>query len=93
MKKINIEDVVIANVKIKYQNVSTAPAIAIKYILKNNSFFKDMNCEYTAINQTNIFGFKIAILKPFKNEIVISFVSFFLNFNSSLFKIVFNPRK
>ena len=56
--------VVARNVKKIYQKVSTIPAVKSEYILKMILLFTDINCEYIATNQINIFGLKIAILNP-----------------------------
>ena len=62
--KFKLRLVVARNVKQIYQKVSTIPAVIIRYILKMILLFTDINCEYIATNQINIFGFKIAILNP-----------------------------
>ena len=45
------------------------------------------------MNQINILGFKIEILKPCKNEIVFSFIFFFSKIIFSLVKMDFMPMK
>ena len=90
-KKLKAEAVVIANVRVMYQHASMIPAIEIKYILNIKLLSTDINCEYIAINHINILGFKIEILNPCKNEIVLSFIFFLSKFIFSLFKIDFTP--